>query len=162
MTEVNGLRLAYRGFVAGLAGGYVWAAMAMALAALVHGDALAPLRPIALAVSPLAGSPELAFVVGLAAVQLGGGLVGMAFAYFFGRFFTVRATLLAAAPMVTLLVWVFVAAAIAGQGTIVEFATSPIGVAASIGYGLLVGGRVPVRRDVTRYPPAGPTGSPST
>lgn len=162
MTEVNGLRLAYRGFVAGLAGGYVWAAMAMALAALVHGDALAPLRPIALAVSPLAGSPELAFVVGLAAVQLGGGLVGMAFAYFFGRFFTVRATILAAAPMVTLLVWVFVAAAIAGQDTIVEFATSPIGVAASIGYGLLVGARVPVRRDVTRYPPMGSTGSPST
>ena len=36
-------------------------------------------------------SPELAFVLGLAAIQAGGALVGMCFAYFFARFFTVRA-----------------------------------------------------------------------
>ena len=64
MTEVNGLRLAYRGFVTGIAGAYVWAAIAMALAGLVHGDPIAPLRPVATAISPLAGTPELAFVLG--------------------------------------------------------------------------------------------------
>jgi hypothetical protein len=162
MTEINGLRLAYRGFVAGLAGGYVWAAVAMVLAALVHGDPLAPLRPIALAVSPLAGTPELAFVVGLAAIQAAGGLIGMAFAYFFGRFFTVRPTVVLAAPLVTLLVWVFVAAAVAGQTSIIDFATSPIGVIATIGYGVLLGIWIPLRGEVTRTPAPDQSGSPST
>src|SRR6188768_2709401 len=87
MTDVNGLRLPYRGFIAGLAGGYVWAAIAMLLAALAEGDPLRPLRPIALALTPIAGSPELAFVLGLAAVQAGGAVIGMCFAYFFARFF---------------------------------------------------------------------------
>src|SRR5918996_2600568 len=104
MTEVMGLRLAYRGFVTGLAGGYVWAAIAMTLGAVVHGDPLHPLRPIAVAITPVAGTPELAFVLGLAAIQAGAGLVGMCFAYFFARFFTVRATVAAAAPVVALLV----------------------------------------------------------
>ena len=58
-----------------------------------HGDPLRPLRPLALALTPLAGSPELAFVLGLAAVQAGGAVIGMCFAYFFARFFTVRDTL---------------------------------------------------------------------
>lgn len=150
MTEVNGLRLAYRGFVAGLAAGYVWVALAMLLAALLQGDPLAPLRPIALAITPAAGTAELAFVLGLAGIQAGGGLIGMAFAYFFGRFFTVRATLIAAAPMATLLIWVFVAAAIAEGSEVIGFATSPIGVAATIGYGLLLGVAVPLRGEVTR------------
>ena len=96
MTEVMGLRLAYRGFVTGLAGAYVWAAIAMLLGAALHGDPLHPLRPLAMALSPVADSPELAFVLGLAAVQAGGALVGMCFAYFFARFFTIRATLAAA------------------------------------------------------------------
>jgi hypothetical protein len=162
VTEVNGLRLAYRGFVAGLAGGYVWAALAMVLAAVVHADPLEPLRPIALAIHPLAGTPELAFVVGLAAIQAAGGLIGMTFAYFFGRFFTVRPTLVTAAPMVTLLIWVFVAAAVAGETSIAEFATSPIGIAATIGYGLLLGVWIPVRGEVTRHPEPDQSGSPST
>src|SRR5688500_1374884 len=85
MTEVNGLRLAYKGFVGGLAGAYVWTAIAMALAGLVHGDPLRPLAPLALALTPLAGSPALSFVLGLLAVQAGGALIGMGFAYFFGR-----------------------------------------------------------------------------
>lgn len=106
VTEVIGLRLAYRGFVAGLAGGYVWAAIAMLLSGLAEGDPLRPLRPIALAFSPLASSPELAFVLGLAAIQGGGALIGMCFAYFFARFFTVRATLAIAAPVFTVLIWV--------------------------------------------------------
>ena len=161
MTEVNGLRLAYRGFVAGLAGGYVWAALAMGLAAIVHGDPLEPLRPIALAVHPLAGTPELSFVVGLAAIQAAGGVIGMTFAYFFGRFFTVRPTLVAAAPLVAVLAWVIVSAAVVGETSIAEFATSPIGVLATIGYGVLLGIWIPLRGEVTR-PEADQPGSPST
>jgi hypothetical protein len=161
VTEVNGLRLAYRGFVAGLAGGYVWAALAMVLAAIVHGDPLQPLRPIALAVHPLAGTPELSFVVGLASIQAAGGIIGMTFAYFFGRFFTVRPTLMAAAPLVTVLIWVIVAAVVVGETAITEFATSPIGVVATIGYGVLLGVSIPLRGEVTR-PPDDQPGSPST
>src|SRR5918992_5251545 len=110
MTEVMGLRLAYRGFVTGLAGAYVWAAIAMLLGAALHGDPLHPLRPLAMALTPVADTPELAFVLGLAAVQAGGALVGMCFAYFFARFFTVRATLAAAAPAFALLAWGLAAA----------------------------------------------------
>lgn len=143
MTEVNGLRLAYRGFVSGLAGGYVWMAIAMVLAGLLHGDALQPLRPFALAVTPLAGSSELAFVVGLIVVQAGGGLVGMCFAYFFGRFFTVRSTLRVAAPVVALLAWALIAP--------MAPTTSPVvALLATLGYGLLLGAGVPIRGEVTR------------
>lgn len=157
MTEVNGLRLAYRGLIAGLAGGYVWIAIAMLLSALAEGDPLRPLRPAALALSPLAGSSELAFVMGLAAVQAGGALVGMCFAYFFARFFTVRSTLAIAAPAASLLAWGLLGAAVSRDTGIVEFATHPIPAIASLGYGLLLGAAIPIRREVTRY-----AGSPST
>ncbi|MGI8658862.1 MAG: hypothetical protein ACR2K4_08895 [Candidatus Limnocylindria bacterium] len=157
MTDINGLRLAYRGFIAGLAGGYVWAAVAMALSALATGDALAPLRPLAMVLSPVAVTPELGFVLGLGAVQAGGAFLGMAFAYFFGRFFTIRATLAIAAPAFALLAWGIVAAAVARDSGIVAFATHPIPVVASLGYGVLLGAGVPVRGEVARY-----AGSPST
>ncbi|HEX7196519.1 MAG TPA: hypothetical protein VF364_06760 [Candidatus Limnocylindria bacterium] len=157
MTEVNGLRLAYRGLIAGLAGGYVWTAIAMLLSAVVDGDPLLPLRPVALALSPLAGSPELAFVLGLGAVQAGGALVGICFAYFFARFFTVRATLAIAAPAIAMLAWGLAGTIVARDTGILAFATHPIPVFASLGYGLLLGAAVPVRGEVTRY-----AGSPST
>ena len=157
MTDVNGLRLAYRGFIAGLAGGYVWAAIAMLLAALAEGDPLRPLRPLALALTPVAGSPELAFVLGLAAVQAGGAVIGMCFAYFFARFFTVRTTLAVAAPVFTLLVWGLIATVVARDSGIVEFSTHPVPALASIGYGLLLGLSLPLRGEVARY-----AGSPST
>ena len=157
MTDVNGLRLAYRGFIAGLAGGYVWTAVAMLLAALADGDPLRPLRPIALALSPFAGSPELAFVLGLAAVQAGGAVVGMCFAYFFARFFTVRTTLAIAAPAFTLLAWGLIGAVVARDSGIIEFATHPIPAFASLAYGLLLGVALPLRGEVARY-----AGSPST
>ena len=150
MTEVNGLRLAYRGLVAGLAGGYVWAAISMVLSAVTAGDALLPLRPLALALSPIAGSPELAFVLGMASLQAGGALVGICFAYFFARFFTARATLAIAAPAFTLLVWGLLAAVVARDSGIVEFATHPIPAMASLGYGLLLGAVVPLRGEVMR------------
>jgi hypothetical protein len=150
MTEVMGLRLAYRGFVTGLAGAYVWAAIAMVLGATIHGDALRPLRPLAVALAPFADSPELAFVLGLAAVQAGGALVGMCFAYFFARFFTIRATLAAAAPLVALLAWALIAAGLS-RGLGVPIVTAEIvPILATLGYGLLLGVGVPVRSDVTR------------
>lgn len=152
-----GLRLAYRGFVAGIAGAYVWAALAMVLAATTQGDALAPLRPIAAAISPLQLTPELGFVVGLAAVQAAGALLGMTFAYFFGRFFTVRTTLVVAGPAFALLVWGLLGAAVARDAGPATFATHPIPALASIAYGLLLGLGVPLRGEVARY-----AGSPST
>ena len=157
MTEVNGLRLAYKGFVGGLAGGYVWAAIAMSLAGIVHGDPLRPLEPMALALAPFAGSPELAFVLGIGAVQAGGALAGMCFAYFFGRFFTVRTTLAVAAPIVALLAWGIVAAVLARQLPGFDVVAAPVSILATIGYGLVVGTTVPVRGAVVRQ-----AGSPST
>jgi hypothetical protein len=150
MTDVNGLRLAYRGFVAGLAGAYVWAAVVMTLSGLFAGDPLAPLRPIALAISPLAGSPELAFVVGLASVQAAGALVGMCFAYFIARFFTVRATMRVAAPVTALLAWGLIAAVLEAEGVGAPPAFQAVAIVATIGYGLLLGARVPVRGEVVR------------
>lgn len=159
MTEVNGLRLAYRGFVAGLAGGYVWAAIAMTLSAVAFGDPLRPLRPFADALLPVAPSAELAFVLGLAAAQAGGAFIGMSFAYFFGRFFTVRATVAAAAPCFALLALGLVAAAVWRSVDEIGPLVHPIAILATIGFGLLLGGAVPLRGEVTRYPASG---SPST
>lgn len=150
MTEVMGLRLAYRGFVTGLAGAYVWAAIAMLLGAAIHGDPLRPLRPLATAISPVADTPELAFVLGLAAVQAGGALIGMCFAYFFARFFTVRATLATAAPVVALLAWALIAAGLAGGLGVPILGVEIAPILATIGYGVLLGIGVPVRGEVTR------------
>ena len=150
MTDVNGLRLAYRGFVAGLAGAYVWAAVVMTLSGLLAADPLAPLRPIALAISPLAGTPELAFVLGLAAVQAAGALVGMCFAYFVARFFTVRATMRIAAPVTAILAWGLIAAVFEAKQVSVPPAFHAVAVIGAIGYGMLLGARVPVRGEVAR------------
>lgn len=150
MTEVNGLRLAYRGFVAGLAGGYVWMAIAMALSGAIGADPLSPLRPIALAITPLADSPELAFVLGLLAVQTGGALVGMVFAYFFARFFTVHATLRLAAPIVAILAWALMSPAVVPDAPAADVALRVVPLVATLGYGLLIGWGVPTRGEVTR------------
>jgi hypothetical protein len=152
MTEVNGLRLAYRGFVAGLAGAYVWVAIAMTLSAIIHADALLALRPFALAISPLAGSAELAFVLGLMAVQAAGALVGMCFAYFFARFFTVKATLRLAAPAVALLAWSLIASAVSAISPAAVLPNQLAAVVATLGYAVVLGAWVPVRGDVMRQP----------
>lgn len=157
MTEIYGLRLAYRGFIAGLAGGYAWAAIAMTVGALTVGDPLFALRPIADYFTGFAGNDALAFVIGFAAIQLGGALVGMLFAYFFGRFFTVRLTLTIAAPIVALLAWGLMAAAFTRDTDAAQLAGHAVGVLATLGYGMLLAAGVPVRGDVTRY-----SGSPST
>ena len=157
MTEVNGLRLAYRGFVSGIAGAYVWAAIAMALSGLLHGDPLEPLRPLATAISPLAGTRELAFVLGLAAVQAGGAVIGMVFAYFFARFFTVRTTLALAGPVVAVLAWALLSVAIEQASGSPTATDQLVAILATVGFGVILGANVPLRGEVTRYP-----GSPST
>jgi hypothetical protein len=150
MTIVNGLRLAYRGFVTGLAAGYVWLATAMVLGALLHDDALQPLRPLAELILPAAGgSAETSFVLGFGLVQLAAGLVGMCFSYFFGRFFTVRPTLAVAAPCFALLAWALMAAGAGGDG-IGGLALAAPPLAATVAYGLLLGAGLPLRGDVLR------------
>ncbi len=146
VTEVNGLRLAYRGFIGGLAASYAWLALAMVLSGLLVADPLAPLRPMASALSPAATSAELAFVLGLLLTQAGGGLAGICFAYFFARFFTVRRTLLVAAASYAVLSWALVQAA--GLG--VPPAVAPATVVAALGYGLLLGVGTPLRSEVLR------------
>ena len=99
----------------------------------------------------MAGSPELAFVLGLAAVQAGGGLVGICFAYFFARFFTVRATLGVAAAAVALLAWGLISAALARETGGMALANQAVSLIATLGYGVLLGAGVPIRGEVTRY-----------
>lgn len=151
MTEVNGLRLAYRGFVTGLAAAYVWLAVAMLVAALVTGDALAPLTPIATTLRDAAEmNPPLAFVLGLALVQAAGALTGMCFAYFFGRFFTVRATLAAAAPPFALIAWALLAA---GVGALIgsdSLALQLAPILATLAYGAVLAAGLPLRGEVIR------------
>jgi hypothetical protein len=155
MTEINGLRLAYRGFVAGLAGGYVWVAISMTLAAILLGDPLHPLQPLALAISPLGAEPELAFVLGFATIQIIGAFVGMCFAYFLGRFFTVRPTVALAAPAFAVLTWAALADGLARLELLPHMAGEPILLLATLGYGLLLGASVPPRPDILRQPTAG-------
>ncbi len=80
MTQINGLRLAYRGLLAGLAGGYVWLAAAMLLS-LPGGDPLEPARLVGTALpftAPLGAGGT--FVVVLALVLAVAGATGLAFA----------------------------------------------------------------------------------
>lgn len=155
MSEINGLRLAYRGLIAGLAGGHVWLAIALVLA-IPAGDPIEPLRLLAAAdpSSQVNSRPE-ALVFGLGAVQLVGGGLGMAFAYFVARYFTVRATLAVAAPCFAVLVWLVLRdrlGSLAGEPTVAIELTL---LTASLLYGVMLGVWVPTRPEVARQP-AGP------
>jgi hypothetical protein len=150
VTEINGLRLAYRGLVTGLAAGWVWAATAMLGGMIFEWRPLLPLEVL----GGGRGHPELA--LGMAIAQLAAGGVGMTFAYFFARFFTVRGTLLAAAPSFALLAWL-----VAGSALSTGIGIGPqvtLGIA-SVAYGVLLGVGLPLRGQVLRHPPVG---SPST
>lgn len=160
MTSVIGLRLAYRGFVVGLAAGYVWTATAMGLAGLLHGDPLDPLRPIASLILPAAdGSASTSFVLGFALVQLAAATIGMCFSYFFGRFFTTRPTLAIAAPCFALLAWALVAGAAGWRGDDAQVGLAAAPALATLVAGLLLGAGLPLRGEVLR---AAQEGSPST
>jgi hypothetical protein len=149
VTEINGLRLAYRGLVTGLAAGWVWAATAMIGALLAGRRPLLPLEVLG------GGSGREELALGIAIVQLASGGVGMAFAYFFARYFTVRGTLVAAGPSFALLVWLASGSALAGRDVWPQLI---LGIAA-LGYGLLLGYGLPVRGEVARH---ASVGSPST
>ena len=139
MTEINGLRLAYRGLVAGLAAGWVWAATAM-IGGLFAG--WRPLLPLEL-LGGGTGREELA--LGIVIVQLASGGIGMTFAYFFARYFTVRGTLLAAAPCFAVLAWL-----VLGRLTDSGATTNLVLLTASLLYGIILGADVPVRGDLLR------------
>jgi hypothetical protein len=153
VTEINGLRLAYRGLVTGLAAGWVWAATAMLGGLLSGGHPLLPLELL----GGGRGRDELALGIAIALLASGG--IGMTFAYFFARFFTVRATLLIAAPSFALLAWLATGSALAaGTGIGPELT---LGVA-SVAYGVLLGIGLPVRGQVARQLSPVSAGSPST
>jgi hypothetical protein len=156
MTLVNGLRLAYRGFVTGLAAGYAWLATAMLAGAILQADALAALRPVVALLAPGRNDSATAFVIGFAAVQLAAAGVGMIFAYFFARFFTVRSTVALAAPCFALLAWALIAAVI-GDRTDVRAGLALVPVLATLAYGALLGAGLPLRGDVLRPPTKGAT-----
>jgi hypothetical protein len=149
VTEINGLRLAYRGLVTGLAAGWVWAATAM-LGGLLAGRR--PLLPLEL-LGGGGGREELA--MGMALVALASGGIGMAFAYFFARYFTVRGTLLAAAPSFAVLAWLATGSTLTAT---TDLWPQLVLALASLSYGLLLGFGLPLRGQVARQT----LGSPST
>lgn len=149
MTEINGLHLAYRGFVAGLAAGYVWAAAAM-LGALLSGDD--PLAPLHL----LGGAGREGLLAGIALLQVGAAGIGMTFAYFFARFFTTRRTLAVAGPCFGVLAWLVVAQLVGSRlgHDLAALGMQVAPLAASALYGVMLGAAVPTRVDVLRHGPA--------
>jgi hypothetical protein len=150
MTEIHGLRLAYRGLIAGLAGGYVWLAVAMLMSWPITGP-LSPVQMVA-AVAPdrLALAPGGSFILALVLVELSAGAMGMGFAYFVGRYFTVRRTLAAAAPCFALLAWLSVSERLGVSR--LPFAVQ-VGLAfATLLYGMLLGAAVPTRPELLRSP----------
>ena len=142
MTEVNGFRLAYRGLVAGLAAGWVWLAIALV------GLLVAGVDPIAEARRLADGSSDAGVVASLALAQGVAGSIGLFFAYFFARYFTVRRTLEAAAPAFALLCWLAVTDLTGGIG--LGPAGQAVLVVAALAYGLVLGGWLPVRSEVLR------------
>jgi hypothetical protein len=158
MTVVNGLRLASRGFLTGLAAGYVWLATAVLLGAL-QGDMLAAVRPVMELISHAAGANLLALALGIGLVLLGAASIGMVFAYFFGRFFTVRTTLLLATPCFALLAWALLAGALGAATGRPSYGLAIAPVTATLIYGVLLGAALPVRGDVLRAPGGGASSS---
>ena len=143
MTDINGLHLAYRGLVAGLAGGYVWLATAL-LMALPGGNALEPLQMLAGG----GGSRAETFVTGLLVVQVAAGGIGIGFAYFLARYFTVRPTLAVAAPCFAVLAWLAVSSRLGVGGLDPRLQVGLLG--AAILYGVMLGAWVPTRIEVLR------------
>lgn len=141
MTEINGLRLAYRGLVTGLAAGWVWAATAMVGGLLVSWRPLLPLELLG------GGRGHTELALGIAIAQLASGGVGMTFAYFFARYFTVRATLAIAGPCFAVLAWL-----VLGRLTEHGALTNLVLLAAALLYGVMLGAAVPTRGDLLRRP----------
>jgi hypothetical protein len=142
MTEVNGFRLAYRGLVAGLAAGWVWIAIAAAGLMLAGADPLGATRAVA------GGTPGSGLIGALALTQGAAGGIGLVFAYFFGRYFTVRGTLELAAPAFAVLSWLAVSRLLGTDGS--AWTAQLALLAAALGYGAMLGCAMPIRGDVLR------------
>ncbi len=142
MTEVNGLRLAYRGLVAGLAAGWVWLAIALAGMLAIGVDPISAVRNLG------HSGPAWDAIAAVAVAQVTAGLVGLLFAYFFGRYFTIRTTLAVSATAFALLAWL-AAANLAGTGT-QRWSLQVVLAVASLAYGAMLGSAIPVRGEVLR------------
>jgi hypothetical protein len=146
VTEINGLRLAYRGFVTGLAAGYVWVAAAMLGASLAGSDPTTPLHL-------LGGPGRDGLLAGIGLVQVGSAGIGMTFAYFFGRFFTVRRTLAIAGLCFGVLAWLVIAKLLDSRMSN-DLTAASLRIAlivASALYGVMLGAAVPTRVEVLRH-----------
>ncbi len=141
MTEVNGPRLAYRGLVAGLAGGWVWTAIALA------GLLAVGVNPLHAVRSLVPGNAWSAIAV-VALTQIAAGLGGLLFAYFFGRYFTIRTTLAVSATAFAFLAWLLLAD-LAGAETL-RWSVQVVLAVASLAYGAMIGNAIPVRGEVLR------------
>jgi hypothetical protein len=154
VTEVNGLHLAFRGLTAGLAAGWVWVAVALTGLVLAGSDPLAATTPLG---NGTAGS---GLISALAIAQVASGGIGLVFAYFFGRYFTVRLTLALTALAFAVLCWL--ATAYVLDGSWLSLTRQAVLTLASVAYGAMLGGAVPTRNEVLRERPTQPAGSPST
>jgi len=154
MTEVNGLHLAFRGLTAGLAAGWVWLAIALAGLLLEGGDPLAATGALG------NGTEGSGLISALAIAQVTAGGIGLVFAYFFGRYFTVRGTLAVAALAFAILCWL--ATAYVLDGSWLSLTRQAVLTLAAVAYGAMLGGAVPTRSEVLRGPRRQPIGSPST
>jgi hypothetical protein len=154
VTEVNGLHLAFRGLTAGLAAGWVWVAVTLTGLLVAGSDPLAATTPLG---NGTAGS---GLISALAIAQVAAGGIGLLFAYFFGRYFTVRSTLALTALAFAVLCWL--ATAYVLDGGWLSLTRQAILTLAAVAYGAMLGGAVPTRNEVLRKPPAQPVGSPST
>jgi hypothetical protein len=142
MTEVNGLRLAYRGLVAGLAAGWVWLAISLAGLLAIGVDPIGAVRSLG------HGGPAWSAIAAVALAQVTAGLTGLFFAYFFGRYFTVRITLAVSATAFALLAWL-AAANLAGAEA-QRWSVQVVLAVASLAYGAMLGSALPVRGEVLR------------
>jgi hypothetical protein len=142
VTQVNGFRLAYRGLVAGLAAGWVWLAIVLAGLLLAGTDPFGATRSLG------TGSSASGMIAALALAQALAGGIGVVFAYFFGRYFTVRATVAAAAPAFAVLCWLAVSELTDGAG--LGWAAQVVLVLAALAYGAILGSAIPVRGEVLR------------
>jgi hypothetical protein len=154
MTDVNGLHLAFRGLIAGLAAGWVWVAVALT------GLLLAGSDPLAATTTLGNGTAGSGLISALAIAQVVAGGIGLVFAYFFARYFTVRGTLAIAALAFAVLCWL--ATAYVLDGGWLSMTRQAVLTLAAGSYGAMLGGGVPTRTEVLRERPPQTAGSPST
>ena len=132
----------------------MWVAVALTGLVLAGSDPLAATTRLG---NGTAGS---GLISALAIAQVASGGIGLVFAYFFGRYFTVRSTLALTALAFAVLSWL--ATAYVLDGSWLSLTRQAVLVLASVAYGAMLGGAVPTRNEVLRQRPTQPAESPST